>query len=212
MALAQDVLMNHSLDAELRNLVKKAQQCPLRSAERRKALNRLIKAILESGGLNRFRKWRSHPRYEEMYQDALSRTCMEICQKIDNYYPEKRVMAWVNQVLKWRFTDVTREVEREAERIQKIRTDYLSSVNDKQDKHIESTIKFINKDPEKILQNTCIRNNPRANLQIILQMRLNEEGWKSIAEKLETKLSTVSGFYQTQIEKQNIIDYFRRYL
>jgi DNA-directed RNA polymerase specialized sigma24 family protein len=215
MAVLENVSMNDTndnLDAELRILVKNAQQYPPTSRERRKALDRLIKTIIESGELNTFKKWRSHPYYQDMYQDALSRTYIEISKKIDNYYPEKRVMAWVNQVLKWRFIDVLRERKQEEEKWKQFLDNYLCPVHEKQDKEMESLRKFIDKDPEKILQNTHIRNNHQANLQIILQMRLNEEGWKSIAKKLDTKLSTVSGFYQDQMERQNILDYFRKYL
>ncbi len=87
------------LDYQLRQLISEAQQHPPNSTEQRKALNKLIKKIQESGKLNRFPKWQDFADFEDIYHEAQAKTFMEICKKIHQYYPEHKVMAWVNQIL-----------------------------------------------------------------------------------------------------------------
>lgn len=222
------------LDNQLRQLVSEAQQHPPNSTQRRTALNRLIKKIQESGKLNRFVKWQNLPDFEDIYHEAQAITFTEICNKIDKYYPEHKVMAWVNQILEWRFHDILRQIRN---RPRTFSLDELNSINNdasshasKESSRVQKEIQekdisenhqktedellreFLESDPEGILQNTYIGEDKNANLQKLLLMRLNEEKWSEISQKLGHPIPRLSELYQRSMKKRNIIDYFRKYL
>ncbi|MBD2413672.1 hypothetical protein FACHB389_16135 [Nostoc calcicola FACHB-389] len=222
------------LDYQLRQLISEAQQHPSKSAEQRKALNKLIKKIQESGKLKRFPEWQNFPDFEDIYHEAQAITFMEICRNIHQYYPEHKVMAWVNKILEWRFNDILRPIKN---RPRIFSLDELNTVNNDLDSHaskessrVEKKIQekdvseshqknenellreFIKYDPEGILQNTCIGKDKNANLQKVLLMRLNQEKWEEISKKLGHSIPRLSELYQRSLKKHKIIDYFRKYL
>ncbi|MBD2774985.1 sigma-70 family RNA polymerase sigma factor [Iningainema tapete] len=226
--------MGDVLDDQLRRLVSEAQQHPPNSTQQRRALNRLIKKIQESGKLNRFVRWQNLPDFEDIYHEAQAKTFTEICKKIHKYEPEYKVMAWVNQILEWRFLDVLRQI---INRPRTFSLDELNSINNDADSHAskessrvqkeilekgvsenhqktedELLREFINSDPKGILQNTFIGEDKNANLQKVLLMRLNEEKWSDISKKLGHPIPRLSELYQRSLQKRNIIDYFRKYL
>ena len=89
-----NALPGDELNQKLQQLVKKAQQHPPKSVERRMALNSLAQEILSSGHLSRLRNSPCPPHlYEDFYNEALQKTLMEISQKIDGYNPKYPVMA-----------------------------------------------------------------------------------------------------------------------
>ena len=222
------------LDDQLRRLVSEAQQHPPNSTQRRKVLNRLVKKIQESGKLNHFMKWFNFPDFEDIYHETQAKTFTEICKKIYKYDPEHKVMAWVNQILEWRFLDLLRQIRN---RPRTFSLDELNSINNdayshasKEFSRVQKEIQekdgsenhqktedellreFIIDDPECILQNTCIGDDKNANLQKVLLMRLNEEKWSEISQELGHLIPRLSELYQRSMKKRNIIDYFRRYL
>lgn len=98
-----------SLDMDLQNLARKAQNQPFKSPQRQLALHKLVKKIQEAPSL--VHRPRSNSSFESIYEDifneALQETLIEVCKNIDKYDPEKgKVMAWVNSILKNRFKDV----------------------------------------------------------------------------------------------------------
>lgn len=102
--------MNHVKNKELQELIEKIQDLPDNSRKRRKLLNQLITSIQESGKLTSVytfnsRKCNIHltTQFKDVYNDALGETFLYIAQNIDDYNPEKPVMAWVNQTLEWKF-------------------------------------------------------------------------------------------------------------
>ncbi len=226
--------MNDALDLQLRQLVWEAQQYPAKSGERRKVLNKLITKIQQSKKLKRFTEWQNLPEFEEIYHEAEAKTYVEICKNIDNYRPEYKVMAWVNQIFKWRFQDVLRQIINRPRILSLDELDSCSSYSDKptskelsrakdelkeksiaaSDDEIEvSAVRnFVTEDPEGILQNTCIGEDKNANLRTVILMRLDEKKWDDISKQLGHPISRLSELYQRSLKKRKIIDYFRKYL
>ncbi|MBW4505176.1 MAG: hypothetical protein KME64_01460 [Scytonematopsis contorta HA4267-MV1] len=226
--------MDDVLDLQLRQLVWEAQQCPAKSGERRKVLNKLITKIQQSKKLKRFTQCQNLPYFEDIYHEAEAKTYVEICKNIDNYRPEYRVMAWVNQILKWRFQDVLRQMRNRPKILSLDELDSCSSDSDKptskelsrakdelKEKSISATddeievsavINFVKEDPEGILQNTYIGEDKNANLQIVILMRLDEKKWEDISKQLGHSTPRLSELYQRSLKKRKIIDYFRNYL
>lgn len=222
------------LDFQLRQLVREAQQYPAQSSERWKVLNRFVIKIQRSEKLKKFTEWQDYPNFEEIYEEAKAKTFVEICNNIDGYHPEYKVMAWVNQILKWRFKDVLRQARNRSQVLSLDELDSLNSnseiiaskelsrakdeINEKliiQSNHeSESTLlkEFVRRDPERVLQNTYIGEDKNANLQAVLLMRLNEEKWEEISKQLGHPISRLSELYQRSIKKRKIIDYFRNHL
>ncbi|GAA6616606.1 hypothetical protein NUACC26_024120 [Scytonema sp. NUACC26] len=151
-------------------------------------------------------KWQNRPDFEDIYHEAQAKTFTEICNKIHKYYPEHKVMAWVNQILEWRFHDVLRQIRN---RPRTFSLDELNSINNDADSHAskessrvhkeihekdlskthqktedELLREFLKDDPEGILQNTCVGSDKNANLQKVLLMRFHEEKWLEISQKL----------------------------
>ena len=95
---------NRLQDEELMMLAIEAQRHPSKSKERRMALTKLVNKIQESGRL--CRPYRNLPpeRYEDIYQEAIQKLMIYICENINKYNPEKSpVMRWVNFYLEKRF-------------------------------------------------------------------------------------------------------------
>ncbi|WP_246162756.1 hypothetical protein [Brasilonema sennae] len=183
------------LDYQLRQLVKEAQLHPPKSRERRKALNRLIKKIQDSGKITRLPTWKDFPNFQDIYDEALGKTWMKICENIQTYNPQHPVMAWVNQIMNSRFFEILRQARRQQaifclDELYSLEVGFDNSAKGQlsrvrkelQEKEISQTHEnsenrlvreFIKDDPERILQNTYIVNDINANLQRILLMRLD---------------------------------------
>jgi DNA-directed RNA polymerase specialized sigma24 family protein len=230
------------LDLLLRELVYAAQQHPAKSGERRKILNQLIAKIQNFGKLKRFSKYQHLPNFEDIYSEAQANTYIEICQKIEDYRPEYPVMAWVNQLLNWRFHDIRRQYENQHSKI--LSLDELDTCKSNSDKPISkelsrvekkifeiakecknktipingdeievSTVRdFVERDPEGILQNHYIGEDKNANLQTVILMRFDEKNWSEISQQLGHTISRLSELYQRSAKKRKILDYFRKYL
>jgi DNA-directed RNA polymerase specialized sigma24 family protein len=230
----QEISMDDDLDLQLRQLVCEAQGYPAKSVERRKALNRLITKIQQSKKLKRFTQWQNLRDFEDIYHEAEAKTYLDICNNIDNYHPEHKVMAWVNQIFKWRFQDILRiyrnqprilsldeldscnsdldkSTSKELSRVEKELKDKLVSESENE-LELSATRVFVKNDPEGILQNTYIGEDTNANLQKIILMRLDNDKWEDISQKLGHPIPRLSELYQRNIKKRKIIGYFRKYL
>lgn len=230
----QEISMDDVLDLQLRQLVCEAQGYPAKSVERRKVLNKLITKIQQSKKLKRFTRWQNLPDFEDIYHEAKAKTYLEICNKIENYHPEYRVMAWVNQILNWRFHDVLRQyrnqpvilsldnldsckndsdksTSKELSRVEKeLNKKFISESENEFE--VSAVRHFVKNDPKEILQKTYIGEDKNANLQEVILMRLDNEKWDDISKKLSHPISRLSELYQRNIKKRKVIDYFRKYL
>ncbi|MGB3642550.1 MAG: pentapeptide repeat-containing protein [Rivularia sp. (in: cyanobacteria)] len=145
-----------------------------------------------------------------------------------------KVMAWVNQILNWRFHDVLREyrnqpvilsldeldsckndsdksTSKELSRVEKEMKEKFISESENEFE-VSAVRNFVKNDPNEILQKTYIGEDKNANLQEVILMRLDNEKWDDISKKLSHPISRLSELYQRNIKKRKVIDYFRRYL
>ena len=211
------------MDELLQQLVAQAQAAPDRSSQRRIAISRLAIAIRQSDKLARQGNWSNIPNFQDIYDEALNDTVMEICRKIDNYQPQSPVMAWVNNTFNFRFQDTYQKHQRRGitnlPRQARLRWKEL----DREDKYDDSgkprssienieqpesgdsdlrlLINFIADDPDGVLANEYIQNRLNATFQRILLMICEGKSWQEIAARLETSVSTASSFYQRNLHK-----------
>jgi DNA-directed RNA polymerase specialized sigma24 family protein len=95
----------------LQQLVSQAQSHPDRRIQRKK-LDELIRIIRKSPSLSKQSRWSSIPNFKDIYDEALYKALAEICEQIDKYNPSHPVMAWVNRIFNFRFTDIYNDYQR----------------------------------------------------------------------------------------------------
>jgi RNA polymerase sigma factor (sigma-70 family) len=203
-----------------KSLLKDKSQRARQLAQQRIAKNRLITTIMQSGKLSKQGKWRSLSNFEDLYNEALQQTFLEIWQKIDTYKPEYAVMAWVNQIFNWRFQDLVNKEQKRGitnipkeEDIPKVRSlDELTRDigNEEEISETKQLKEIIEADPEQYLQNETIKGYPHASLQVIILMLLDGQKWREIADELNVPLSSAASFYQRRLRK--IIPYLKKHI
>jgi hypothetical protein len=215
---------NDAFDKRLQQLAIAAKQHPLLSPQRQLALNRLVNKILQSDSLSHPQKESWSPNlYEDLYNEALQKTLLEICQKIDSYNPEHPVMAWVNYLLDKRLRDVVKKyLNQGLTNIQQSnQKQRVISLNELEDSLISEEQplsdwqllqQFLEEDPENLLRNEYIRGHPQASFQYIAIARLVEEKtWEEISTELNNmSIQTLCSFFHRRLRK--LMPYFQKYL
>ena len=212
-------------DRSLLKLVQEAQQHPFQSNQRQSALNRLSEKILRSGRLGHPQKGSWQPNfYEDLYNEALQKTLLKICQTIDNYHGEHPVLAWVNFHLNKQFIEVVKDYYKKGityipkSEKKQLTTSVLSL--DDLDKYIpeENTLtdaellrQFLENDPENFLKTEQIQDRPAVTFQLLAQAKFVEDKtWSEIATNLGIPVQTIYSFFYRQLQKY--MPYFRKYL
>ncbi|MGB8691389.1 MAG: hypothetical protein WCD53_29270 [Microcoleus sp.] len=218
--------MEDEIDLQLKQLALEAQQHPAGSQERQIALTKLIDQIYRHNRLTR-------PHigddsllhlYEDIYSEARLKIVEHICQNIDTYDSKKPVMAWVNHFFNFRFRDVCDRYRRET-RIKCFSIDVLEKFeqeesdiyqqNYPQMQMMEDTQRLrelIAEDPDRLFRNKTIKNRPDITWQVIALAILDDEKWKTIAQRFHpTKsISTLQSFFDRNLRKFS--DYIRNKL
>jgi DNA-directed RNA polymerase specialized sigma24 family protein len=217
----------------LQQLVAQAQSHPDRSSQRRIVLSKLIIKIRQSPHLKKPVNTLNIPNYQDIYDEALNDTCMEIHRRINIYNPEHPVMAWVNHTLNYRIKDVNTKYQKrgitDIPRNQKpiwwdldrpIQShDSQSNNKDRQieipilpagDEDSELLRVLIAEDPDGMFATRHIQDLPNATFQNICLMLFEDKSWKEIAEFFGTSISTASGFYRNNLDR--LLEYLRESL
>ncbi|NEP18606.1 MAG: sigma-70 family RNA polymerase sigma factor [Leptolyngbya sp. SIO4C1] len=201
------------LDEYLEQLAVMAQQQPSGSRERRKALAKLISVLQNSKQLTRPRRGQFQGFYEDIYREALQRLFTYMCDRIDDYNPERgKVLQWVNFLLSRRFfIEASREVlptvpkGLDPKTVTRLSLDDLDTSppsDPQQAPALSDDLKYyIREDPDGTFQKTCIANQPHANFQYIALKRLEGYSWKDLSAELALGISTLSSFYQRCINR-----------
>ncbi|KAM3113978.1 hypothetical protein [Phormidesmis sp. 146-33] len=216
---------NDDLDQRLQQQAKEAQQHPSKSSQRQIALNRLVNEILKSGRLGHPQRhlW-SASLYEDLYNEALQKTLIETCQKIDSYNPDHPVLAWVNFRLNFQFIDVVNDYRKQgitqipkSDKTEQIA--YLPSLDDLDNLvSPEETLsasqllqQFLEDDPDNLLQKQRLRERPEVTFQSLAWARFVEgQTWLEIAISLNVSVQTLCSFFNRQLK--DLMPYFRKYL
>ncbi|MBE9042301.1 hypothetical protein IQ235_16100 [Oscillatoriales cyanobacterium LEGE 11467] len=213
------------IDEQLNQLAREAGGHPPRSYERRKALNRLVEKILASGRLG-------HPQrssfplpsaiYEDLYDEALSATLMEMCQKIEQYDRTKDVMAWCNFLLTKRFIDAWTKYQRGG--VGSVPQEKASlfirpSFEDldgwqppqKNISQSEQLKQLIEENPDNMFGKEYVRGQPQATFQFLAMAKIwQDRKWKEISSELNVPSSSLCEFYKKQLHKFK--PFFKEYL
>lgn len=211
-------------DNLLEQIALEAKETKAELRQRRQALDRLFRLIRQSRRLARPQQgmWPSQV-YEDLYNEAFSRTMLEVAQRIQEYDSAYPVMAWVNSLLNYRFRDVVQEyykggmtgIPRSTERQVGVKIRSLDQLEiDLSTPPSESNLlhQFIHEDPESRLIEH-IRGRPEATFQFLLKAQLKDLSWDEISEILgppPIPKQTLCSFFKRQLQTLN--DYFQKYL
>ncbi len=200
-------------DRQLQKLAIEAQQHPPQSSQRLQTLNKLINEIWQSKQLGHPQSGLWLPNvYEDLYNEARQRTMLEICQNIDKYKPQYPVMAWVNSLLRYQFIAVVNDYNNN-------RIISLPSLDDlerfaSQEDPLDDALlvrRFLQDDPENLLQAESIRGRPDVTFKILAWARFVEDySWDELSKNLGISPQTLCSFFNRNL--RNLMPYLNRYL
>ena len=213
----------NEIDQHLKQLAVEAQRHPPKTKQRQQALTKLVRAIQQSGMLIRPRRGAFQGFYGEIYAEALQRLFFHICERIDDYDPQREVLQWANFLLDKRFfVEASRTFMPtlpkgvHPKEITRLTIDDLDRNNPIEVKNPEThslfqeVFQYLESDPEGIFKSTHISKNPAANFQFLAIKILSGYSWKEISDELGIKIPTLSSFYQRCLTK--FIPNFKEYL
>jgi DNA-directed RNA polymerase specialized sigma24 family protein len=217
-------MVDIDFDRILQERAQAAQQHPAQSPARQKILNHLVSGIMQSQRLGHPQRGSWPPAlYEDLYNEALQRTLLEICQKIENYNPQHPVMAWVNFLLGKYFIGVVNDYRRlgltylptgDREQPQSL----LSLDDLDEDIPMTETLtddrllrQFLDEDPEDLLKQEHLRDRPEVTFQRLAVAKfVKDRTWEEIAAELDISIQTLCSFFNRRLQK--LTPYFRKYL
>lgn len=207
-----NTLRNHAFrtvleDVQLKKLALEAQRHPPHTELRQHALGELVEAIRLSGKLSRPHRTRFSPQfYDLLYEEAVNKTLMYVCRKIDKYDPErgqdKKFMTWVN----FRLDRVILETSQEFKDPKIVDLPSLSNLeerlpSDESPSLFEQLRESIEEDAKNLFRKTHIRNRSDANFQAIALARFSGQSWEEISTQFRIPIPTLSSFFQRSCEK-----------
>lgn len=193
-------------DAQLKKLAMEAQRHPLNSELRQHALGQLIEAIRLSGKLCHPHRTSFSPQfYDLLYDEAVNKTLVYVCQKINNYDPErgdKKFMNWVNFRLERVLIESCNEFrEPNVDDLPSL-TELETVTQPEEPPSLFTKVQErIEEDADNIFKRAHVRDRPDASFQAIALARFSGQSWQAISEKFAIPLPTLSRFFQRCSEK-----------
>ncbi|MEA5463738.1 hypothetical protein [Leptothoe sp. PORK10 BA2] len=194
-------------DPLLKGLALEAQSQPHPSSLRQHALLQLVEAIRACGRLARPHRAKFTPSfYTLLYEEAVNRTLVYVCQKIDTYDPHRgqsqKFMNWVNFRLDRMVIECRRQFsDRNAQELPNLNDLERLSQPEPPSSLANDVRDYIANDPEDLFKSTHIRKRPDANFQTIALARFANQSWEEISTQLEIKIPTLSSFFQRCCDK-----------
>jgi hypothetical protein len=217
-------MTGNTSDRVLQELAQEAQRHPAQSPARQKILSSLVAQIMQSQQLGHPQKGAWPPQlYEDLYNEALQRTLLEICQKIENYNPQHAVMAWVNFLLSKYFIRVLNDHRRSGLTYLPAsdhgKAPALRSLDNLDwDIPVEESLsddrllqQFLAEDPENLLKQEHLRERPEITFQWLAVAKVvQDRTWEEISGELNVSIQTLCSFFNRRLQK--LTPYFRRHL
>ncbi|NET32046.1 MAG: hypothetical protein F6K19_08585 [Cyanothece sp. SIO1E1] len=215
----EDPQSEDEFNQRLKQLAIAAQQHPPNSLQRQLALTQLVNEIWHSGQLNHPQSGRWPPHiYQDLYHEALQQTCLYIFEKIENYRQDSPVMAWVNNLVSYKFQAAVKELSRHRE-ITMPSVDDLDRKLLEQEKSQSQAIQsdsqllrqFLQEDPEGLLRQEFIRGHSDMTFQYLAIARfIHDQTWEAISTSKGISVQTLCSFFNRRLRK--FIPYFHKYL
>ncbi|MEM9976313.1 MAG: hypothetical protein AAF808_01665 [Cyanobacteria bacterium P01_D01_bin.2] len=194
-------------DPLLKGLALEAQRQPNPSPPRQHALLQLVEAIRACGRLARPHRAKFTPSfYTLLYEEAINRTLVYVCQKIDTYDPNRgqaqKFMNWVNFRLDRMVIECRRQFsDRDTQELPNLNDLERLSQPEPQSSLASDVRDYIAADPEDVFKSIHIRKCPEASFQAIALARFSDQSWEEISNQFGIKIPTLSSFFQRCCDK-----------
>ncbi len=194
-------------DPLLKGLALEAQSQPNPSSLRQHALLQLVEAIRACGRLARPHRAKFSPSfYSLLYEEAVNRTLVYVCQKIDTYDPHRgqaqKFMNWVNFRLDRMVIECRRQFrDRDTQELPNLNDLERLSQPESESSLAKDVQEYIASDPEGIFTAAHIRKRPDASFKTIALARFAGQNWEEISQQLDIKIPTLSSFFQRCCDK-----------
>ncbi|MEM8638946.1 MAG: hypothetical protein AAGG51_09055 [Cyanobacteria bacterium P01_G01_bin.54] len=208
---------SNNIDCRLQHLVLEIQKLPPQSRSRHRKFAQLCRELRQSQKL-------IHPHinacyagaYAEIYDVALQRLFCDLHRQIDRYNPDRgAVLAWVNYLLKVRFSEAVNEVMLvgRGDRFHPARrvtwqdwhneslSDPRSHRGDDLAPDITDVRDYIHADPHQILRQVTLHNAPQISFQWLLLHYLDGYAWQELAEAIAIPLPTLNSFFHRTLKR-----------
>ncbi|MBD2341799.1 sigma-70 family RNA polymerase sigma factor [Calothrix sp. FACHB-156] len=189
------------LNLYLQSLIQEACSHLPTSPERSKAINRLLRVILKSSHFVR--------KGNDLYEEALYKTMFKLSKTLcDKYDPSRgSFLALFKTCLRNQYRDEIRAAKRHRSpknfvwQSSESDLDPLDQVPSGIDGTLlldtwESFVQWIKDDPDNVLKTCHLTTNPKANCQLLAEMRLsNGQEWQEIAAEVGSTRSLISSHW-----------------
>ena len=194
-------------DPLLKGLALEAQRQPNPSRLRQHALLQLVEAIRACGRLAHPHRAKFAPSfYTLLYEEAVNRTLVYVCQKIDTYDPHRgqaqKFMNWVNFRLDRMVIECRRQFsDRNTQELPNLNDLERLSQPEPQSSLAKDVQEYIAADCDNLFKSTHIRKRPDASFQAIALARFADKSWEEISAQFDIKIPTLSSFFQRCCDK-----------
>lgn len=194
-------------DPLLKGLALEAQSQPNPSGLRQHALLQLVEAIRVCDRLARPHRAKFTPAfYNLLYEEAVNRTLVYVCQKIDTYDPNRgqsqKFMNWVNFRLDRMVIECRRQFsDRDTQELPNLNDLERLSQPEPKSSLATDVRDYIAADPDDVFKTTHIRKRPDASFQAIALARFADKSWEEISAQFDIKIPTLSSFFQRCCDK-----------
>ncbi len=215
-----------TVEVELRKLAIAAKQHPPKSLKRRLALSRMFEILLQQSQLRYFKlTFRMEPGlYQYVYEEALSETILEFCQRIDNYQETdekgnpKSVIAWFAFILDMRARDVYGKYKKggitywpKSNGCPNLNDLEMLSLPDKILSESQQLRQAIDLDIGGIFAEKHVRDRPDVNFRTLALAHIwDDRTWTDISSEIGVPVQTLSRFFQQTLKE--FAPFFRKYL
>lgn len=204
------------IEENLNRLAVEACQHPIKSRQRQLALTKIIQMLQQPGILKQ-----SAGITQEQYLEARHNLSIYICEKIDNFDPQKgSFLRWAQSNFKWRKRDVMWGAHQpnfdSLESLCDHDRNWEEILGDRRfavtgDSLVDGFRKLIKDDPDHKFREAHIRNKPDVTFQIIVILKdIDGLTLKDISQKFDVPIPTLSSFYQRRIAEFKL--YIQDYL
>ncbi|MFB2981844.1 hypothetical protein [Microseira sp. BLCC-F43] len=194
------------LNLYLQTLIQETCSHPPDSPQRRKALNSFLRVLLKSG--------RIQTTGDDVYEEALYKTMFNLTKTLcDKYDPSRgSFLTWFKTCLRHQHMDEIRAAQRHRDRQQSVwqtnegELDPLDRVVAPIDAKLlldtwESFVQWIEDDPDHLLKDCHIENNPKANCQTLAYLRLVVgKEWQEIAAEVGSTRGAISSHWSRKCQ------------
>jgi len=165
------------------------------NAQRRKAMHNLLRLLLTQGILQRT----SQGAYAEFHEEALSKIMFKLSNTLCDKYDLNRAspLSWIKTCYRNQLKDEIRAANRQRKKLSLINIENHPELHPVQsdititDETLELR-QWIIKDPDGVLSNCCIRDNPKANCHLLARLHIvQQREWREIAEEIGVSSNTL---------------------